>query len=484
MGYTVSCSPGRVAFKHDKRLFDKGHVPNNIKLALSGDNHIIVSFDDEIEEFNNYFQDEVIKFNEGKRKDRQKNNYYEEIAEGDGKEKPFYEYVLQIGNRKTNGTLDKSDDAMKCREALDNACKKLQERYPNFHFVFIGSHGDEPNGTYHYHVVFIPVGEGYKNGMKKRCSLGKALEKMGFKTDSRGFAIAQWKNDVENLITDEMQQLGLERDIKPEQERRKKRLETPQYIAEQVQQEHEKAQQLQQEAEQALKDVQDIKVEADATLAEADCEYERARSSNKQASINKTQTELAKQEAEKAKQEAEQAKQEALKVEQLTRKQYDNALITYQILDEEIEKEQHWQQEQARYAKEAENIQNNYKNNKPIRMFLQYVKENKSPEKFQEINAFYQEFTDSIRQTAEMKYQKVPEHEALQNVATEVKKDAGHLKNVVKDYEEISQRSLHAANQRALPKKRVENDVRDLENLLQNTTTRSLKPDTRHEHSL
>lgn len=228
MGFTISVSQDKhMAVAHDYRVV----MPDNADERLTKNNKIIVGSGELNESllFNEFFEDSVEEYNgKQKRKDRRVNNYYENIAEGKGKEHPFYEYVIQIGNRDTNGTFDHSEEAMKAREALDKAASRLQDKYPSFHFWFIGSHADEPNGTYHYHVRFTPVGEGYKNGMKKRCSLNKALENMGFKQNGYSHPINEWKKDVESLIEEEMRSLGLERAYG---DGRKVRTETKEFVS-------------------------------------------------------------------------------------------------------------------------------------------------------------------------------------------------------------------------------------------------------------
>lgn len=216
--YTISVSQGRVAEHHDKREY----CPDNAKDYMREDNRTIVTTPDYEKAFRDYFADSVSEYNaKQKRKDRKKTDYLSEIANGDGKEKPFYEYVIQIGNCETNGTLDDSEEAMKCRKVLDSAMDKLQDEYPAFKFWFIGSHGDEPNGTYHYHICFTPVGTGYKDGMQKRCSLSKALENMGFpRGKGKPYPIDLWKQDVEKHIEQEMANNGLERDYKNEHRKR------------------------------------------------------------------------------------------------------------------------------------------------------------------------------------------------------------------------------------------------------------------------
>lgn len=253
MGYTISCSQGHIAEAHDKR----DYYPDNADKNLQADNKTLISTEDDKTAFREFFQDSVDDYNaKQKRNDRKKTDYYDEIANGDGKEHPFYEYVVQIGNHETNGTLDRSAEAMKCREALDKAMEKLPEKYPDFKFVFIGSHGDEPNGTYHYHVRFIPVGTGYKNGMETRCSLNKSLENMGFKSKGKPYPIDLWKQDVEHLVEEEMLQQGLTRDYKNEHRRRQ---DVSDYIRTKMQE-----------------DTERLYEQAGATFQDANDEYDRA----------------------------------------------------------------------------------------------------------------------------------------------------------------------------------------------------------------
>lgn len=211
MGYSISASQGRVAQYHDERQ----HIPENVDEHLSKYNKTLVKQDCSYHEaFNNMFQGSVDAYNAKQtREDRKVKDYYESLQGSDRKEKPVYEYVFQIGNHETNGVTSGTADEAKAREALDAAMAKLQGKYPAFKFMFIGSHADEPGGTYHYHVAFTPVGTGYKNGMSERCSLTKALNAMGFKTNKQdGLAIQQWQNEVKDDIEEEMRQRGLERE--------------------------------------------------------------------------------------------------------------------------------------------------------------------------------------------------------------------------------------------------------------------------------
>ena len=249
--FTISCSQSdNVTHDHARRI---GGIPRSVDPRLSSFNKTIVttegSFRDAFEDF--FANSREINNSKQKRKDRKIDSYYDKISNGDMKEKPFYHYVLQIGNRETNGILkdpmnakdtrDLSLDQLKkllndsettalARKALDNAAAKIQERYPSFKFWFIGSHADEPNGTYHYDLIFTPVGTGYKNGMPVRDSFRQAMIEMGFNPNNgKPYLCDLWKKDIEELVQEEMEALGLSRDFKNEHRARK---ETSSYVSE------------------------------------------------------------------------------------------------------------------------------------------------------------------------------------------------------------------------------------------------------------
>lgn len=247
--FTISVSQGKVAPFHDRMKDRLDHVPRNVDPRLTTRfNKELVCSENYIEEFEEVFSSSKQKNNsKQKRKDRKIDSYYDHIIKSKNGEHPFYEYCIQIGNRETNGILktpmkavdttklsdeeledllnDDPDEKL-AREALDNAMAKLQDKYPAFHFLYIGSHGDEPNGTYAYHVAFIPVGSGYKTGMPERCALNKALASMGFTGNAKPYPVDQWKRDVEGMIEEEMSALGLGRTFKNEH---RKRLDLPEY---------------------------------------------------------------------------------------------------------------------------------------------------------------------------------------------------------------------------------------------------------------
>ena len=309
MDFTISCSQGHIAEHHDKR----DYYPDNADQSLQDNNRTVITTTDYDNAFREYFQDSVDEYNATqKRADRRKNDYLDEIANGDGKEHPYYEYVIQIGNHDTNGTLDTSPDAMKAREALDATADKLQEKYPSFKFWFIGSHGDEPNGTYHYHVCFTPVGTGYKNGMKTRCSLNKALENMGFKSKGKPYPIDLWKQDVEATVEEEMKQRGLGRAYKNEH---RKRLDVKDY-----------------QREQMVKDAGDLLEQAQTKNTEAQNEWNMAIKFHK--TVKQREQAVTDKEQELEKQDDDMTSAFKGAVEEITGYEYDDDITVEELISE------------------------------------------------------------------------------------------------------------------------------------------------------
>lgn len=237
-GFSVSATQGDIAPEHDRREYE----PENADRRLTVNNRVIIDTPDERQAFNDLFAGSIDAANaKQKRKDRLKSHDYLSEIEADNKvEKPFYEYVFQIGNNETNGVttdnfnreawardkqaydiwscMNNDPDRLNLKKVLDSEMGKLQERYPAFHFWSVIGHDDEPNGTYHYHVRFTPVGKGYSKGMQERCSLTKALENMGFKSKGAEYGIMQWQNDVKAHIAEAMEKEGYHREFMSNEE--------------------------------------------------------------------------------------------------------------------------------------------------------------------------------------------------------------------------------------------------------------------------
>lgn len=217
--------------------------------------------EDDVQAFNDFFQPHVEAFNaKQKRADRKKSlDYHVEVVERratskdpEHETKPFYKY-RDIGAGDRNGVMGVTDsefdnalwrrlkdgytdedgnevgpdyraadqyvrahlnehpDRDELKRALTEHMEGLQERYPNFKFTCIEGHDDEPNGSFHFHVRFFPVAEGYKNGMGTCCGLNKVLAAMGFSVSDQ-LPITQWQNDVKNGLESVLAEHGYARE--------------------------------------------------------------------------------------------------------------------------------------------------------------------------------------------------------------------------------------------------------------------------------
>ena len=164
---TLSITIGGGDIRHNNRLFR----PSNVDHSRTPDNITLIREDIQ-DAYHRLFDDSVTKYNESqKRNDRKIKNYFDKIYRSK-KEKPFYEFIAQVGNQ------GDQPDQKKCVEILEDFHKMMQKDYPNMAIFNSVIHVDE--STPHLHLDFIPIGEGYKKGLEKRVSMQKALQNLGF----------------------------------------------------------------------------------------------------------------------------------------------------------------------------------------------------------------------------------------------------------------------------------------------------------------
>ena len=238
MAKTISMSVGRVAIMHDIRA----EYSANVDKTLSHNNVIFVdklkSYNYDIEAYTNArFQNAIDEYNEKQNRESRKKNkkYTQLVAQKNEKliKKTYYnkkhginksvrkttklvhEYVLQIGDRNSNGTLNTDID--KNREYAKKVLDDFQKKYTHVEVLLATFHADEPNGTPHMHLLVQYVGNDYKQGLAEQISMSKALEQDGFKrSQNRGnYAINQFLEDVkDSIMTDNLMSIMQEeRDI-------------------------------------------------------------------------------------------------------------------------------------------------------------------------------------------------------------------------------------------------------------------------------
>ena len=173
---SISFTKGAGVVSHNARDFltdnvDKDRVQNNIQYCH-----------EKIEDaYQKLFGEALEKYNAKQtRKDRVIENYYEKIRTSK-QEKPFYEVIVQIGDKDNMGA--KTEYGQLAGKILDEYMKSFAERNPYMYVYSAHLHMDEASP--HLHIDFIPFTTGSKRGLETRVSLKAALEKQGFKGGTR-----------------------------------------------------------------------------------------------------------------------------------------------------------------------------------------------------------------------------------------------------------------------------------------------------------
>lgn len=171
--YTMSIAKGRGDLRHNNREFRPKNADPQRK-----DKNITLVKEDLQKVYHELFDESVIKYNESqKRNDRKIKNYFDKIYRSK-KEKPFYEFIIQVGNQ------NEQPSETKCKAILKEFNDMLIKDYPSLRVFNSVIHMDE--STPHLHIDFVPVGDGYKKGMKKRASFKRVLKNLGL-SDFREF---------------------------------------------------------------------------------------------------------------------------------------------------------------------------------------------------------------------------------------------------------------------------------------------------------
>lgn len=185
---TLSFVKGKGSIRHNNRKFTADNVdPNRSHL----NQYFIIQPINEA--YEQCFGEALAEYNAAqKRADRKKGDYISEIKNSGNGEKVFYETVVQIGTMMNTGVVGEDGlirpDAMEAAKILTEYVESFKERNPNLYLFNAVLHMDE--ATPHLHLDYIPVATGYKNGLKVRNSLSKALQNMG---------LAKSKNKWQNI---------------------------------------------------------------------------------------------------------------------------------------------------------------------------------------------------------------------------------------------------------------------------------------------
>lgn len=199
---SISIELGKGVLDHNNRKFiaenvDRERTKNNVEyknIPLEDAYHTL--FDGALQRYND----------KQKRADRKIDNYLEHIQKGK-QEKPFYEIIVQVGNRDDMGIGTPNERLAK--RILEDYLRRFEERNPNL-FVFNAVlHMDE--ATPHLHIDFIPYTTRSTRGLDTRVSMKKALEEQGFvgsgRSDTETMA---WLQSEKEALSYAMQWQGVE----------------------------------------------------------------------------------------------------------------------------------------------------------------------------------------------------------------------------------------------------------------------------------
>lgn len=205
---TVSAVKGKGSIRHNNRNFYAGNVDKN----RTKDN-IIYKQEPLREAYQKCFETSIEEYNSiQKRADRKIDGidgYMEKIKNSGNGEKLFYETIFQVGNKHDSHTG--SLDGFLCTNILDDYMKKFEERNPHLYVFNAVMHLDEE--TPHIHIDYIPIADGYKQGMQVRNSLDRAFKQQGINGKANKFenSTIAWENREKDYIAELMKERNIER---------------------------------------------------------------------------------------------------------------------------------------------------------------------------------------------------------------------------------------------------------------------------------
>ncbi len=202
MQKTLSITIGKGSIGHNNRDFYADNIDSN-----RSQNNIIFHKENIKKIYRELFGAALAEYNaKQKRKDRIIKDYYDHIFHSK-QEKPFYELIIQIGNK--DDTHCNSDDGKLAAQILIEFEKEFQKRNPHVRVFNSVLHMDEH--TPHLHIDFVPFATNQKRGLSTRNALTKALEQQGFIAKGKFDTSSKlWIDSEKECLSEIMQRYGIE----------------------------------------------------------------------------------------------------------------------------------------------------------------------------------------------------------------------------------------------------------------------------------
>ncbi len=202
MERTISIALGDGCINHNTRVF----ITDNVDVGRTANNITIVKAD--IEKIYHELFDKALEEYNAKqtRKDRRIDDYYKHICKGK-QEKPFYELIVQIGNKDDSPVG--SEAGKLTTEILKEYAKDFERNNPQIRVAALTVHLDEASP--HIHLDFVPFATNQKRGLSTRVSLSKALEQQGFSSKGKSnLCTNQWIASEKERLSSIMKKHGVE----------------------------------------------------------------------------------------------------------------------------------------------------------------------------------------------------------------------------------------------------------------------------------
>ena len=200
MTISLKMESGQTSIRHNNRTLSEEEylepAHSHIIRERTKDN-IIIKQEPIAEAYKKLFDDEVAKYNEGKKPCRQISNYYKHVQQSKTLNTQK-EMIIGVGS-KEDWDLLTYEDKKRAGQAIARYVEDFMKSNKDNIYVYNATvHLDEA-GAPHAHINFIPLAHGYKNGLKTQPSWSKALEQLGYKGKSKAPFIAFRKAEVERV---------------------------------------------------------------------------------------------------------------------------------------------------------------------------------------------------------------------------------------------------------------------------------------------
>ena len=200
MTISLKMETGKTSIRHNNRdLTEEEYLEpahSHIIRERTKDN-IIIKQEPIAEAYKKLFDDEVAKYNEGKKPCRQISNYYKHVQ----KSKTLNtqkEMIIGVGS-KEDWDLLSYEDKKEAGKAIARYVEDFMKSNKDNIYVYNATVHLDEGGAPHAHINFIPLAHGYRNGLATQPSWSKALEQLGYKGKSKAPFIAFRKAEVERV---------------------------------------------------------------------------------------------------------------------------------------------------------------------------------------------------------------------------------------------------------------------------------------------